>query len=324
MGLLDRVDPELRAGLQRYLLATGPEGLNTGDDIVERRRRLDALVRAAGPRAQPDVTVQDEVVAGADGRSVAVRVYRPAGREAPLPALLYLHAGGTVMGAPWHEDVPASRITSAVGCVTLSVDYRLAPEHPYPAALDDCEAVLRAVVDEPGTFAVDPARVALYGRSAGGGIAAGLALRLRDQDASPRLALQLLVFPMLDDRNETAASHEITDLRVWDRSANVQAWSWYLAQADRDAVPAEAAANRARDLAGLPPTYLETGELDLFRDEDLDFATRLLRAGVPTELHVYRGAYHGFDEIAPAADVSRRAMAARIGALQRALGPEGA
>ncbi|MDQ4037904.1 MAG: alpha/beta hydrolase [Actinomycetota bacterium] len=214
----------------------------------------------------------------------------------------------------------AMTLTDRVGCVTVSVDYRLAPENPHPAPVQDCYQALvwmRRHADELG---IDPSRLGICGVSSGGGLAAGAALLARDI-GTPRLAHQMLIYPMLDDRNHTPSSHEIADLGVLDREANLAAWQSLLGDRAGGAdVPGSAAASRESDLARLPPTYIEVGELDLFRDEVLDYAIRLLRAGVATEVHTDPGAYHAFDVLAPRAAVSRRALDRRVAALQRALG----
>jgi acetyl esterase/lipase len=162
---------------------------------------------------------------------------------------------------------------------------------------------------------VDPGRLALFGGSAGGGLVIATALMARDR-GFPEVCFQMPIYPMIDDRNETPSSHEITDLGVWDRAGNVEAWQWYLGggEADQYAAPA-----RAADLAGLPPTFIDVGTVDLFRDEDIAFATRLMQAGVPTELHVHPGAYHDSENLAPEAPLSRRIWELRIAALRRAL-----
>jgi acetyl esterase/lipase len=325
MTLRDRVDPELREGLDQYLAFAGPGGLNAIPDLQERRARRTALRQAAKALQPPNdrVRIEDRSVPGPQGApDVPLRVYRPVAETRRLPALYYIHGGGMVLGVPEDEDVFASLFAEAVGCVVVSVGYRLAPEHPDPAPVEDCYAGLVWTAGHAGDLGIDPDRIAVGGPSAGGGLSAATALLARDR-GGPRLVYQLLVYPMLDDRNVTPSSREITDLGVWDRDGNVEAWSWVLpGRAGTDDVSVYAAPARATDLTGLPPAFVDTGELDLFRDEDLAYATRLLQAGVPTEVHVYPGAYHAFEALAPLARVSERAMANRIGALRRALHPE--
>ncbi len=322
MSVQDRIDPPSKAALDA-LLAGSPGGLHTNPDIVARRAEISAVFEAFDDTV-PDrdrVTQEDLTVPGPAGApDVPVRVYRPVGATGTLPGIYLIHGGGMVMGDLDGEDRAAILLTTQVGCVTVSVGYRLAPEHPDPAPVEDCYAGLVWMSANAAELGVDPERIAVFGASAGGGLAAGTSLLARDR-GGPALCFQALIYPMLDDRNVTPSSHEILDLGVWDRSTNLQAWGWYLGERfGTDDVTPYAAPARATDLSGLPPTFMDVGELDLFRDEDLDLATRLLRAGVPTELHVYPGAYHASEHFAPDAPLSRRIWAARVDALRRALG----
>jgi acetyl esterase/lipase len=314
-----RIDPEVRAGLERYLEATNG-GVNLLTTFAEQRDAEEAF-RLAGPSNPYEgrTTVADHQVP--DGP--LVRVYRPVDNADVLPAILDIHGGGMVRGSLAGEDVNAARMAVEVAAVVVSVDYRLAPEHPYPAAIDDCYAGLQWLHARAGALGIDPARVAIYGASAGGGLAAGTALLARDRGGPP-LCLQALVYPMIDDRNVTPSSHEITDLGIWDRAANLAGWAAYLGPlAGSDDVPAYAAPFRAADLRGLPSTYLDVGDVDLFRDEDVDFARRLLAAGVPTELHVYPGGIHASHIAAPTSELAIRTTGYRLSALRRALHPSG-
>ena len=223
--------------------------------------------------------------------------------------------GGTVAST----DGYCAWIADELGVLVASVDYRLAPEHPYPAPIEDCHAGLRWLVASATELGIDLARVAIGGGSAGAGLAAGLALLVRDQ-GEITVRYQHLVYPMIDDRNQTASSHAILDSRVWNRTCNHVGWNAYLGgRAGTDGVEAYAAPARATDLAGLPPTYICVGTLDLFLDEDIEYARRLLAAGVPTELHVYPGAFHGSPGTVPNAVLSRRWRADELDSIRRAL-----
>jgi acetyl esterase/lipase len=205
-----------------------------------------------------------------------------------------------VIGNRYMDDARLIEWCRWLGCVCVSVEYRLAPEAPYPAALDDCEDGLRFVIDNAHDLHIDPQRVGIGGRSAGGALAAGLALRWRARGQVP-LAFQYLEYPMLDDRGLTASS-QVEGLPVWSRESNAFGWRSYLGHRHgTDDVPADAAPARALELSGLPPTFIGIGTVDCLRDESIDFAARLCRAGVPTELHVYAGAVHGFDMFAETA-----------------------
>lgn len=259
----------------------------------------ESYAAAGGPPApaDPGVGRSDEVIAGLPGRpDVTVRWYRPREATGPLPCLLWLHGGGYIMGTLDENDGRLDRMVLELGCAVVSVDWRLAPEHPYPAGLEDAEAVWRRISEEPETFGVDPSRLAVGGASAGAGLAAGLCLRLREAGL-PQPGLQLLIYPMLDDREETPsirASAEPGHWGLWHLRANRMCWDAYLgALSGSDDVPPAAAPARAADLSGLAPAYLGIGDVDAFLDENLDYARRLSRAGTPTELHVYPGVIHG-------------------------------
>lgn len=265
------------------------------------------------------VVVSEHQVPGAAGQpDVAARVYRAEGAEpGPLPAVLAIHGGGFVLGSMAVEHPRAVRIAREVGAVVIVVGYRLAPEHPYPAALEDCFAALAWIHDEAGALGVDPARVGVMGESAGGGLAAALALLARDR-GGPALCFQLLAIPELDDRFTTTSMAAFVDTPLWNRPNAVLSWQHYLRGVEGE-VPAYAAPARATDLAGLPPAYLTAMEFDPLRDEGILYALRLLEAGVSVELHTFPGTFHASTAIASAA-VSQRADDELFGALRRGLG----
>jgi acetyl esterase/lipase len=315
MSRRDLIDPPSRIPLDG-LLEVMPGGFNAIPDIAVRRATLDQMFAAQAPPANPNVTTQDRSVAGPEGApDVMVRIYRPVGASDPLPGIYYIHGGGMVMGTVTGEDATAAMFCEQVGAVVVSVEYRVAPEHPHPAPVEDCYAGLLWTAANAGELGIDPQRLALYGGSAGGGLVLGCALLARDR-GGPALRFMMPIYPMIDDRNETPSSHEITDIGIWDRDGNIEAWSWYLGgkPADQYAAPA-----RAADLSGLPPAFIDVGAVDLFRDEDIAFAQRLMQAGVPTQLQVNPGSYHGSEIFAPDTELSRRIWASRIDALRRAL-----
>ncbi|MFE3263608.1 alpha/beta hydrolase [Streptomyces sp. NPDC059215] len=320
MSTRDRMDPQVRARLEQYLDIVGPQGLSGIEDIPQRRRKQAELaaLRPSGT-APTDIEVNDySACPGTDPRA-RVRVYRPSGAGAPSPCLYYIHGGGLVAGSAESDDAKASWLAQTVGCVVVSAEYRLAPENPYPAAVDDCFAGLRWVAGNAYELGIDPDRIALHGSSAGGCLAAATALLARDR-GGPAIAHLMLISPMLDDRCLTASQQSNTGFGAWSREANMQAWQAYLGKDfGTDRVPAYAAPARVDDLDGLPPTYVDVGDLDLFRDEAVDFAHRMMCAGVPVELHVYPGGIHGGETLAPEAELSARVRSYRLGALQRAL-----
>jgi acetyl esterase/lipase len=223
---------------------------------------------------------------------LVVRVYRPAGNADPLPAVYAIHGGGYIIGTYEMMDATFERWCSKLGCVGLSVEYRLAPETPYPGPLEDCYAGLQWAIDHHEQLGIDTSCVGIQGTSAGGGLAAALALLVRDRGEID-LAFQVLECPMIDDRFVTSSCN-LDRLAVWSRESNEFGWKSYLGDLyGTDDVPYTAAPARATDLSGLPPAIVCVGGADGFRDEDVDYALRLAQAGVPTELHVYPGAPHG-------------------------------
>jgi acetyl esterase/lipase len=318
MSRRDLIDPESRVPLDA-LLGFLPGGFNAIPDIVARRATVAQILASMPVPPNPNVETEDRTVPGPDGDpDVTVRIYRPVGTSAStatLPGIYYIHGGGMVLGDVAGEDATASTLCEQVGAVVVSVEYRLAPEHPHPAPVEDCYAGLTWTAKNAAELGIDPTRLAVYGGSAGGGLALGTVLLARDR-GGPALAFMMPIYPMIDDTNTTASSQEITDIGIWDRAGNIEAWSWYLGgkPADQYAAP-----TRATDLSGLPPAFIDVGTVDMFRDEDIAFATRLMQAGVPCELHVNPGSYHASEVFAPDAALSRRIWAMRVDALRRAL-----
>lgn len=243
-----------------------------------------------------------------------VRLYRPRDAEGKLPVLVYYHGGAFIFGDPYQEEVRTLRYAAEVGCLVVSVDYRLAPEHPFPAGLNDCYDALcwtQQLADELG---IDRTRIAVGGASAGGALAAAVALRARDQ-SGPALACQLLIYPVLDDRLRTPSMRAFSHTPIWNQRAARQSWQHYLQgrQADCYAAPA-----RATELQGLAPAYVMTAEFDPLRDEAIEYTSRLMQAGVTTDLHNFAGTVHGFDMLAWGTPIAEQAMAEQVTYLQRA------
>ncbi len=245
---------------------------------------------------------------------VRVLIYRKPSKQTQA-GLLWIHGGGYILGSA--EDDRARKIAEELDCAVISVDYRLAPEDPFPAGIEDCQAALLWLAESAQDLGIDANRLAIGGASAGAGMAAGLALMNRDQ-SGPSLSMQLLLYPMLDNLHDTPSGH-ITNNPVWNRQTSLNAWEMYLdGVPGRDASP-YAAAIRATDLKGLPPAYICVGAEDLFRDENIEYARKLNEAGVPAELTVYPGLFHGADVFMPTAKLSKRVDFDFIQALRRTL-----
>lgn len=319
-SMFDRLDPELIEPLAGFVELTGG-GIDL-HDIDGTRAMLAEMLAAVTADLPPTqgVATEDRDLPGSEGApNVAVRIYQPIERPKRLPALLWIHGGGHVLGSVEEDDLVAAYFADSVQCVVVSVDYRLSPEHPFPSSLDDCYAALTWLATNCDELGVDPSRIAIGGVSAGGGLAAGLALLARDR-SEVEVIFQLLVYPMLDDRNVEQSGDGVADTFVWTRENNLMGWEAYLARVPGgEAVSQYAAPARSDDLAGLPPAYIPVGELDLFVDENIEYGRRLIEAGVAAEIHVYPGGYHGFDIFGPDAVVSQRFTRDRDEALRRAL-----
>lgn len=283
-----------------------------------------AVIRATPPAlvVNPGEPPQVIRVPGAPGDpEVALRVFVPKGKAQARPAILHIHGGGYILGSAAMGDAQNRATSDAQNAVLVSVDYRLAPETPFPGPLEDCYAGLQWMAAHAQELGIDPDRIVVLGESAGGGLAAALALLARDR-GGPRIAGQFLTYPMLDHRtggDTEVTPNPLTGEFVWTRPHNQFGWQCLRGtQAIHPDRMAHFSPALAQDLSGLPPCFLATGSLDLFLEEDFDYALRLMRAGVPTELHCYEGAIHGFD-LVPTAAVSRRFAADLSNALKRRL-----
>jgi acetyl esterase/lipase len=264
--------------------------------------------------------ITDRTVPGWEGDpDVGIRVYAPRERSGLVPGIVTIHGGGFMIGSVETEHVGSAFMALDTGAVVVSVEYRLAPEHPFPAAVHDCYAALRYLHAQAAELGVDPARIALAGVSAGGGLAAATALLARDL-GGPAVCFQLLHIPELDDRLETPSMRAFTDSPMWNRPLAVQSWTAYLGpMLGADDVSPYAAPSRATDLSGLPPAYVSTAEADPLRDEGILYGLRLLQAGVSVEIHQFPGTFHG-SALVMAAAISRRAHDENVAVLRRALG----
>ncbi len=300
-----RIDPELLPALDEM------PALDITRDNVERVRELMA------ERPQPPSTVEvmhDTNLVATENGDVTVHIYRKSEHQ-NQSALLWVHGGGYLLGNA--EDERARVIAEALDCTVVSVEYRLAPEHPFPAGVNDCFAVLQWMAAESSELNINPARIAIGGASAGGGMSAGVALMNRDKGGVP-LAFQLLLYPMIDNLHATE-SGQYENHPIWNQGTSFNAWEMYLDGSPGEAASPYAAASRATDLSGLPPAYICVGSEDLFRDEDVEYAQRLSAADIPCELAVFPGMYHGGDMFVPNATVSERLKTSFLRALGDAL-----
>ena len=316
-------DPELAA-----ILATYPQEVRElgwlGPADIPAYREMNATVPgradAAALRRGGAVEIEERTVPGPAGApEISLLIMRPTRGTGSRPCVYHTHGGGMISGNKWELAHVLAEWVDVLGVVGISVEYRLAPEHPHPAPVEDCYAGLEWVATNAAELSIDPDRLIIWGTSAGGGLAAATALLARDR-GGPALAHQMLQAPMLDDRCRTASSQELDREGFWDRRANLTAWTCLLGTArGGPEVSPYAAPARAADLSGLPATYIDTGQVDTFRDETIDYAARLSRSGVPVELHVWPGAWHAFATAAPQAAVSQLAIAARTAYLKRVL-----
>ena len=314
---IDRVDPELRPPLEE-LVEMFPDGLYAIEDLAE-RRRIDSILVAElveAAKAAQTCTTEDLLVPGpVASPDVPVRVYRPREPRPGSPAVFFIHGGGMYLGDLDYEHAAAVKICEELEVLVVSTGYRKAPEHPHPAQVDDCYAALCWMTDNAASLDVDAGRLAVFGGSAGGNLALAIALKAPDR-GGPALWHVMSLYPMVDHRSCAPSTYEGAAVWPWDRRANIEAWEWFLGGKEPDGYAAPLHA----DLAGLPPTFIDVGTADLFRDEDIALAQRLLAAGVPTELHVHPGVYHAAEHFAPEADVARHMWAVRFRALRKALG----
>jgi acetyl esterase/lipase len=317
MVSLDLVDPELRDIALRMRAMTESYTPLSLEKLATRR----ATIAALAPPWLEGVTVEERQIPGVDDTAAVTIFIVNAKPGAAGPAILHLHGGGFNAGSSRAGMCQVQELARALDCVVVSVDYRLAPETIFPGALDDNYAGLRWMHENAAAIGADPARIALYGESAGGGHAALLALAARDRGTTP-ICFQALIYPMLDDR--TGSSRLVPEhigAFGWNEETNRFGWQCYLGQPPgTDAVPTQAVPARIEDLAGLPPTFIGVGTLDLFVAENIIFANRLIEAAVPTELITVPGAIHGFDTLAKDSAAARRFTSIKLAALRRAFG----
>jgi acetyl esterase len=309
------IDPEL-APIVELLPKLGIE-----DPVAARIGFVELIKAMNGELDESGVTMRDQQIPGPNGApSVPVRIYQPAGLEVAVPGLLHIHGGGFVLGDLDSEMGSCLSLCRDLGIVIVSVDYRLAPETPYPGGLEDCYATLNWVAENSASLLIDDQRLGIWGMSAGGGLSAATALLSRDRQG-PAICFQYLGIPEVDDRLNTPSMIQFTDSPMWNRPSAELSWDYYLGEAYHrgdDDVPYHAAPARAEDLTNLPPAYVSTMEFDPLRDEGVLYALKLMQAGVATELHSFAGTFHGSSMVAHA-EVSKREATEMRAVLRRGL-----
>lgn len=300
------IDPDLTDGLNGLA-----EMMGDGPGLIEDLPGTRAASAARDAQLTADLVVPDTLVQetlhapSCEGHQIALRVMRPKNAKDKMPVFFWIHGGGYVMGTAQQGDMFTLNAAQGLGCFAASVEYRLSPETAYPGPLEDCYQGLKYLYDNADALGIDRDKIIIGGVSAGGGLAAGLALLIRDR-GDMQICAQVLIYPMIDDTNVAPPSDEAPDTLVWSRDFNKFGWQSYLGDLfGQENVPIYAAPARAEDLSGLPPTYMPVGDLDLFLDENILYARKLTQSGVPTHFHIVPGAYHGFNGFAAQAPVSQ-------------------
>lgn len=311
----NRIDVASNAALENLLLQF-PGGINAISDLSDRRAALNSITKKLGEIEHVDIEVHDLYAPSADKKhKIPLRVYYSKNKRKKRlkSCLIYIHGGGMIMGNLETGNLNCLNFARKFDFSVFSIEYRKAPESPYPAAISDCVDGIAWIIKNADLFDIDLSNVGIYGSSAGGGLVLGTVLKLRDQGQAI-FKYMLPIYPMIDDSNTTTSSREITNIGVWDRSTNIEAWDWYLmgTQADEYAAPI-----RTEDLTDLPPCYSDVGEFDLFKDENLLFFERLSAAGVPTEFKIFPGAFHGSENLAPDSELSMEIWESRFSAIRK-------
>ena len=289
----------------------------TREVVGEMRAAMLAQITAEGTLTDPAIQHEEKTITGLNGEiKLAVLRSKNAPRD-PRPAIYYIHGGGMLFGSRFGGIENTFDWIKRLDVIVISVEYRLAPEYPDPAPVEDCYAGLKWVGQNTSELGINPEKIMVAGHSAGGGLAAGTALLVRDR-GGPKICAQCLIYPMIDDRMITASSQQYMEEGIWNGEDNIAAWDWLL-NGKRGAkdVSIYAAPARATDLSGLPTAWIDVGAAELFRDENVAYASKLWACGVQAELHVWEGAWHGFDIMAPQAKVSKVALETRFAWIKR-------
>ncbi|KAA9134394.1 alpha/beta hydrolase [Microbacterium caowuchunii] len=311
-------DPELDAVLEAIGRVMSP---TITPDMIPAARQEPSRRPTPETLAAAGLEARDVVIPGFAGASIEVSVVQPVGRTGTGPGIFHIHGGGMILGDRWSDLETFAETILRHDAVFVTVEYRLAPEFPDPVPVEDCYAGLVWTAENAAELGIDPDRLLIIGVSAGGGLAAGTTLLARDR-GGPRLCGQMLFYPMLDDRDRTVSTLQIDGVGIWDRTSNITGWSALLGdRRGTDDVSIYAAPARATDLSGLPPTFIDCGSAEVFRDEDVAYASGIWAAGGQAELHVWPGGFHAFEGFVPGARLSQEMIAARANWLARMLAP---
>jgi len=305
---------EVIPGLQEFKKnAIAPEGIAPQDFM---RGMLSEMANQVKVESDSNISVENIYFKGSDGINIRLRLFTPKNVHGSKPLLYWMHGGGTISGLPEQEDPLLYQLSLELECIVASVDYRLAPEHPYPTPLNDCYEGLEFLTSNHPKYEIDVDRVAVGGGSAGGLLSTSVALRARDENG-PKIILQCLMYPMLDHRMITASHQEIQDVGVWDSPVNEYAFGCYLKDLKQENYD-QAVPNLRNDLSNLPDTYIALGTVECLRDESIEYAQKLAASGVQVELHLFPGMVHVFDTLAPESKAAKSLWKTRIEALKRA------
>jgi len=308
--------PELIPVLEAYTSQPAPPAGTPLQDIF--RASLKGMAQQVGVTSTDELSVENKYFTNSDQLETQLRVFTPKKIQGPMPCLYWMHGGGTMSGLPEQEDSTLYQMALEIGCVIVSVNYRLAPENPYPKPVNDCYEGLEYVANNPALFNIDTNKIAIGGGSAGGLLSTSCAILARERKG-PKLVHQSLTYPMLDPRGITESSKEILNIGVWDRDSNLYGWNCYLTHV-KDNIPEFAVPILVDDLSNLPPAFIAVGTMDVLRDEAIEYAQKLAASGVIAELHIYPGMTHVFDSLVPESAAVKDFNAARNAAIKRAFG----
>jgi len=317
-NLEDRIHPELRD----YFLAIPKTVKAFEEEKIPLIREGAKTQMASRPQySDENLNVSTTQIPGPEGApEVTIKIYKPKdiANDKRLPGLLWIHGGAFLFGNADASVYWPIMFADQAQCVSVVVDYRLAPENPYPDGLEDCYTTLLWIAKNDEELGIDKERIVVGGESAGGGLTAALTLLTRERKG-PKIFFQMPLYPMIDDRNITSSSYEISDQRCWNRESNLSAWGFYLKDYKDKEIPIYAAPSRTQDLSNLPPAFIFIGDLDVFRDETINYAQRLMKAGVPVELHVYSGCTHSFEVKYAKTEIAQRVFSTGLSAFKNAV-----